>query len=109
MIPENGCLLRIFVSERLKHERKPLYEWIVLQARQAGLAGATVLRGMMGYGAQSRIHTSKILRLSEDLPIIIELVDSREKLEHFLDEINGHIESGLATMELANVRFYRSQ
>ena len=88
MIPEQGCLLRIFIGEKDKYSGKPLYEWIVVKAREEGLAGATVLRGMMGFGANSRvIHTFKIRRLSEDLPIIIELVDTREKLEHFLELI----------------------
>jgi PII-like signaling protein len=101
-------LLRIFVGESDKHEGKPLYEWLVLQARARNLAGATVLRGMMGYGAHSRIHTFKIERLSEDLPIIIEIVDTREKLEEFLSAIDHEIGEGLATLEKASIRFYRS-
>jgi PII-like signaling protein len=108
VLPEEGCLLRIFIGESDKHDGKPLYEWIVLQAREHGLAGATVLRGMMGFGAHSRIHTFKIERLSEDLPIVIELVDTREKLEKFLDVIDNVIDEGLATLEKANIRFYRS-
>jgi hypothetical protein len=108
VLPEEGCLLRIFIGESDKHAGKPLYEWIVLQAREQGLAGATVLRGMMGYGAHSRIHTFKIERLSEDLPIIIELVDTREKLEKFLSIIDNVIDEGLATLEKANIHFYRS-
>jgi hypothetical protein len=107
-LPEEGCLLRIFIGESDKHAGKPLYEWIVLQAREQGLAGATVLRGMMGFGAHSRIHTFKIERLSEDLPIIIELVDTREKLEKFLAVIDNVIDEGLATLEKAHIRFYRS-
>jgi len=108
LLPEEGCLLRIFIGESDKHDGKPLYEWIVLKAREQGLAGATVLRGMMGFGAHSRIHTFKIERLSEDLPIIIEVVDTREKLEGFLSVIDPEIEEGLATLEKAQVRFYRS-
>jgi PII-like signaling protein len=106
-IPKEGQLLRIFIGERNKYEGRPLYEWIVLQAKQKGLAGATVLRGMMGFGANSRIHTSKILRLSEDLPIIVEIVDTHEKLRRFLAHIDQAIYEGLATLEKADVQFYR--
>ena len=108
VLPAEGYLLRIFIGESDKHEGKPLYEWIVLRARQEGLAGATVLRGMMGFGAHSRIHTFKIERLSEDLPIIIEIVDTRDKLERFLAIIDNEIEEGLATLEKAQIHFYRS-
>jgi uncharacterized protein len=102
-------LLRIFIGENDKYQGKSLYEWIVRKAREEGLAGATVLRGMMGFGANSRvIHTFKIERLSEDLPIIIEIVDTREKLESFLSSIEGQIQAGLATIERAEVHFYRS-
>ena len=106
-LAEDGSLLRIFIGESDKHAGKPLYEWIVMQARQNGLAGVTVIRGLMGYGAHSRIHSFKIERLSEDLPIIIEIVDTREKLEHFLTVIDSAVEEGLATLEKAYVRFYR--
>ncbi len=108
-LPQEGCLLRIFIGESDHHGGKPLHEWIVLKAREAGLAGATVLRGMMGYGAHSRLHTFKIERLSLDLPIVVEIVDSREKLEAFLASIDGDIEEGLATLERAEVHFYRSR
>lgn len=108
VLPEEGCLLRIFIGESDRHDGKPLYEWLVLQARARGLAGATVLRGMMGFGAHSRIHTFKIERLSEDLPIIIEIVDTREKLENFLAAVDSAIDEGLATLEKVQVRFYRS-
>lgn len=108
ILPEEGCLLRIFIGESDRYSGKPLYEWLVLKAREQGLAGATVLRGMMGFGAHSRIHTFKIERLSEDLPIIIEIVDTHEKLEKFLALIDGVIDEGLATLEKAQVRFYRS-
>jgi PII-like signaling protein len=106
-LPEDGSLLRIFIGESDKHEGKPLYEWIVLQARAQGLAGATVMRGLMGFGAHSRIHTFKIERLSEDLPVIVEIVDTREKLEQFLTTIDSAIQEGLATIEKAYIKFYR--
>jgi hypothetical protein len=106
-LPEEGYLLRIFIGEADKHAGRPLYEWLVLTAREQGLAGATVLRGLMGFGAHSRIHTFKIERLSEDLPIVVEIVDEREKLERFLASVDGAIGEGLATMEKASVRIYR--
>lgn len=108
-LPQEGSLLRLFVGEDDKHDGKPLYEWLVLRARERGLAGATVLRGLMGFGAHSRIHTFRIERLSLDLPIVIEIVDDRAKLEAFLDEIDPLIHDGLATLEKAEVRFYRSR
>jgi PII-like signaling protein len=107
-IPHDGYLLRIFVGESDKYEHKPLYEWLVLEARKRGMAGATVLRGMMGFGAHSVIHTFKIERLSEDLPIIIEIVDSQEKIEDFLSFAEGQTKHGmLATIEKVQVRVYR--
>ena len=108
MLPEEGYLLRIFIGESDRHDGKLLYEWIVLKAREAGLAGATVMRGMMGFGAHSRLHTFKIERLSQDLPIVIEIVDTREKLESFLALIDREIEEGLATLEEIKIHFYRS-
>ncbi len=108
-LPQEGSLLRIFIGEDDKHDGKPLYEWLVLKARERGLAGATVLRGLMGFGAHSRLHTFKIERLSLDLPIIIEVVDTHAKLEAFLVEIDPLIHEGLATLEKADVRFYRSR
>src|SRR5438034_7429439 len=107
-IPENGYLLRIFVGESDKHQGKPLYEWLVLEAREAGLAGATVLRGVEGFGAHSRLHTAKILRLSEDLPIVIEIVDTKDKIERFLPIVDAAIPEGLATLEKVQIRLYRS-
>ena len=107
-IPEDGYLLRVFVGESDKHEGKPLYEWLVLKAREAGLAGATVLRGIEGFGAHSRLHTAKILRLSEDLPIVVEIVDSLERIEAFMPVVDHAIREGLATLERVRVRFYRS-
>lgn len=108
MLPSEGCLLRIFIGDGDRHEGRPLYEWLVLRARELGVAGATVLRGSMGYGAHSRLHTFKIERLAEDLPVVLEFVDSREKLEHFLADVDAVIREGLATMEKAEVRFYRT-
>ncbi len=108
MLPEEGYLLRIFIGESDRHEGKLLYEWIVLQAREAGLAGATVTRGIMGFGAHSRLHTFKIERLSQDLPVIVEIVDTQEKLEQFLSLIDQEIEEGMATLEQIQIHFYRS-
>jgi uncharacterized protein len=108
ILPDQGTLLRIFIGESDRYEGVPLYEWIVRQARTHGLAGATVLRGLEGFGAHSRIHTAKILRLSTDLPLVIEIVDTREKIEAFLPAIDGAIGEGLATLEKVEIRFYRS-
>jgi PII-like signaling protein len=105
---EEGHLLRIFIGESDKHEGKPLYEWLVLKAREHGLAGATVLRGIEGFGAHSRLHTAKFLRLSEDLPIVVEIVDAREKIESFMPIVDAAIGEGLATLERVQVRLYRS-
>src|SRR5512135_3312968 len=99
-LPQDGTLLRIFIGEADKFEHKPLYEWIVLQAREQGLAGATVLRGMMGFGANTRkIHTFRFDTLSEDLPVIVEIVDVEEKLEKFVEFIEPHLKAGLVTLE----------
>lgn len=108
ILPEQGHLLRIFIGESDKHKGKPLYEWIVQKARENGIAGATVIRGIEGFGAHSRIHTSKILRLSEDLPIVIEIVDTLEKIDNFIPLIDDAIEEGMATIEQVKIRFYRS-
>jgi len=105
---ETGQLLRIFIGESNKHGRKPLYEWIVEQARSQGMAGATVLRGIQGFGANSLIHTTKILRLSEDLPVVVEIVETEEKIEAFLQSIDHAITDGLVTVEKARVRMYRA-
>jgi len=107
-LPKDGKLLRIFIGENDKHQGVPLYEWIVREARENGLAGATVLRGLEGYGAHSRLHTAKILRLSSDLPIVVEIVDTEEKIESFLPLIDDAINEGLATVEKVEVRLYRS-
>lgn len=108
MLPEEGQLLRVFIGESDKHEGVPLFEWIVKKARESGLAGATVVRGIEGFGAQSRLHTAKILRLSSDLPVIIEIVDTNAKIEKFLPLIDGVIKEGLVTLEEVRIRLYRS-
>jgi PII-like signaling protein len=105
-LPRNAVLLRIFLGENDRHDHKPLYEAIVLKAREVHLAGATVLRGPMGYGHSSRLHTAKILRLSEDLPIVVEIVDSEEKVNAFLPVLDGMMGSGLVTLERVQVLQY---
>jgi PII-like signaling protein len=105
-IPRNAMLLRIFIGEDDKTDGRPLYEAIVLKARELQLAGATILRGPMGFGHSSRLHTAKILRLSEDLPIIIEIVDSEEKINAFLPQLEGMMSSGLVTLEKVQVLQY---
>jgi PII-like signaling protein len=109
MLPKDGKLLRIFIGEKDKFEKMPLYEWIVRQARQNDMAGATVLRGIEGFGACSRLHTAKILRLSMDLPIIVEIIDTPEKIESFLPLIDQAITEGIATVEDVHIRFYRGR
>jgi PII-like signaling protein len=109
MLPRDGKLLRIFIGENDRHQGVALYEWIVCKAREHGLAGATVLRGLEGFGAHSRLHTAKVLRLSNDLPIVIEIVDTDDKIEAFLPAIDDAIGDGLATLEKVEVRFYRSR
>lgn len=108
VLPREGHLLRIFIGESDRHEGMPLYEWLVRRAREHGLAGATVLRGLEGFGAHSRLHTAKVLRLSSDLPIIVEIVDTIQKIEAFLPVIDGAVVEGLATLERVDIRFYRS-
>ena len=105
-VPKDAVLLRIFIGEADKKDGKPLYEQIVLTARKAHLAGATVLRGPMGYGHSSRMHTAKILRLSADLPLVIEIVDSEEKIDAFLPTLDQMMGSGLVTMEKVKVLRY---
>ena len=108
-LPQESLLLRIFLGESDRYEGKPLYEAIVLKARELGLAGATVLRSPMGFGATSHLHTAKILRLSADLPFIIEIVDTEEKLNAFLPLLDGMMDGGLVTMEKVKVLHYRSR
>ena len=105
-IPEQAQLLRIYIGEDDRANGKPLYEAIVLKAREMEIAGATVLRGAMGYGHSSRLHTAKILRLSEDLPLVIEIVDSEAKIAAFLPELDGMMTSGLITLEKVQVLQY---
>ena len=105
-IPSEAKLLRIFFGEADRFERKPLCEAIVLKAREMGLAGATVLRGPMGFGKSSRLHTSKILRLSEDLPLLIEIVDGEDKIDAFLPILDAMMGSGLVTLEKVTVLRY---
>ena len=107
-IPEDGYLLRIFVGESDRFGHHPLYEAIVLKARERGLAGATVLRGQMGFGKHSILHTAKILRLSEDLPMVIEIVDSREKVDEFLPLLSEMIKDGMVTLERVTVLQYKA-
>jgi uncharacterized protein len=106
-IPHEAVVLRIIIGESDRDHHKPLYEAIVLKAREAHLAGATVLRGAMGFGKSSRLHTAKILRLSMDLPIVIEIVDSEEKIRAFLPALDGMLGGGLVTMEKVQVIDYR--
>jgi len=101
--PEQGCLLRIFLGESDTWKGRPLYEVIVLEARRLRLAGATVLRGPMGFGARSRLHTAKVLRLSDDLPIVIEIVDSRDKVDELLERIEPMLADGLVTLERVQI------
>lgn len=108
-IPQRGYLLRVFIGESDKHKGRPLYEAIVLKARELKLAGATVLRGPMGFGKRSRLHTAKVLRLSEDLPMVIEIVDSRAKIEELLPHLDEMIGDGLVTLEPVRVIRYQAK
>ena len=105
-LPHDSMLLRIFLGENDRHGHQPLYEAIVLKAREAHLAGATVLRGPMGFGQSSRLHTAKILRLSEDLPIVVEIVDSEDRINAFLPVLDAMMSSGLVTLEKVKVLQY---
>ncbi len=104
-----GTLLRIFIGEDDRWEGKPLYEAIVQKAREEGLAGATVLRGIEGFGAHSRLHTARILRLSEDLPVVIEMVDRTEKIERILPDLDRMVTEGMITLEKVRVVAYRAE
>jgi PII-like signaling protein len=106
-IPTEGKLLRIFIGEADRWHGGPLYEAIVLEARKRGLAGATVMKGFMGFGAHSRIHTAKLLELSQDLPIVIEIVDAPDKIEAFMPDLEEMVGDGLITLERAEVLLYR--
>jgi uncharacterized protein len=108
-IPKDGVLLRIFFGESDRYENKPLYEAVVLKAREMHLAGATVLRSPMGFGRSSRLHTDKVLRLSFDLPIVIEIVDTEDKIKEFLPILDGMMQSGLITLEKVQVLQYGTE
>ena len=108
-IPHEAVLLRIFLGESDRWQHQPLYEAIVMKAREMHLAGATVLRGPMGFGKSSRLHTAKILRLSMDLPIVIEIVDAEEKIQQFLPALDGMLKGGLVTTEKVTVIDYRGE
>lgn len=106
---EEGKLLRIFVSENDRYEKMALYEWIIRRARETHMAGATVLRGMEGFGAHSRMHTARILCLSSELPIVIEIIDTSERIDSFLQEIEYAVTEGLVTLEKVQVRSPRPE
>lgn len=106
-LPEEGTLLRIFIGESDRYKGKPLYEQIVLKARELKLAGATVIRGIMGFGADSHMHTAKVLRLSEDLPVVIEMVDTEENLNKIMPFLDETVTEGLITLEKVRVIKYR--
>ncbi len=105
-IPQDAVLLRIFIGESDRWGHKPLYEALVLRARELHLAGATVLRGLMGFGKSSHLHTAKILRLSTDLPLVIEIVDSEERINAFLPELQKMVAGGLVTLEKVKAIHY---
>ncbi len=107
-IPSDGKLLRVFIGESDKWQGKPLYQEIVRLAKDNGMAGATVIKGFMGFGCKSHMHTTKLLRLSEDLPIIIEIVDSDEKITQFVGDLDKMVREGLVTIEKVNVIMYRA-
>ena len=108
-IPADGKLLRIFIGENDKWEGRPLHEAIVQLARREGLAGATAFKGFLGFGCKSHMHTAKILRMSEDLPILIEIVDSEEKIQAFLPQLDRMVREGLVTLEKVQVILYRAE
>jgi PII-like signaling protein len=101
-----GCLLRIFIGENDKYESRPLFEWIIAEAKKQKLAGATAYRGCEGFGAQSHLHTAKILRLSQDLPVIVEIVETREKIDAFLPKVDDAVKEGLVTLQEIDIHFY---
>ena len=105
-LPEEGLLLRVLIGEADRYKSIPLYEAIVLKARELNLAGATVIKGILGFGADSRIHTAKVLRLSEDLPVIIEIVDTEEKINLLMPFLDENVQEGLITLEKVRVLKY---
>jgi uncharacterized protein len=108
-VPKDAMLLRIFFGEEDRFESRPLYEAIVLKAREMHIAGATVLRGSMGFGHSSRLHTAKVMRLSFDLPVVIEVVDTEAKINEFLPTLDGMMASGLVTLEKVQVLQYGTE
>ncbi|MCP3681360.1 MAG: DUF190 domain-containing protein, partial [bacterium] len=106
-LPSESFLLRIFIGESDKYEGRSLYEVIVEEARKSGMAGATALRGFLGFGANSRIHTSKVLRISEDLPVVVEIVDVKDRIDAFIPKLDKMIGEGLITLEKVSVIVYR--
>ena len=106
-LPYESQLLRVFIGERERYQGQLLYEAIIRRAKERGMAGGTVIRGTMGFGAHSRIHTAKILRLSEDLPVVVEIVDTPERIEAFLPELDAMVTKGLVTLEKVRVIAYR--
>ena len=104
---ENGKLLRIYIDEEDKFEGKPVYRWLVERARKEGLCGVTVLRGILGYGARGKVHSANILRMANELPLVVEIVDSEEKIEKFMVFVERAVKEGLATIEDVKVEFYR--
>jgi len=108
ILSKEGRLLRIHIGENNRHEGIPLYEWIVREARKRGLAGATVFRALEGFGAHSRLHTTRVLRLSSNLPIVIEIIDTAKKIDEFMPVVDAVIEEGLRTIEKVDIHFYRS-
>ena len=108
-IPSDGKLLRIFIGEQDKWKGEPLYQAIVHLAKKEGMAGATAIKGFLGFGCKSHLHTAKLLRLSEDLPIVVEMVDSEEKISKFLPHLDEMVKEGLITLEKANVIMYRAE
>lgn len=108
-LPEEGYMLRIIIGESDKHEGIPLYEWLVRRAQKENIAGATVLRGIESYGAHSSIHTARILELSSDLPIIVEIIDTLEKIDAFMPIVDAAMTGGLVTLEKVRIKLYRSK
>ncbi len=104
---QGGKLLRIFIGELDTHDGQPMYQWLVEEARRQGLAGATVLRGLEGYGAHSEVHTAKVLRLSVDLPVVVEIIDTAERIDAFMPIVDDVINEGLATLERVEMHLYR--
>lgn len=107
MQPEQGSVLRIYIGESDKHQGMPMYEWLLKAAKEQGLSGGTVFRGVSGFGAHSRIHSAKILDLSADLPMVVELIDNPEKINEFLKLVDDVVLQGMATIETLQIRRYR--